>query len=116
MKTCILRDKRKGRGLYAKTEIRKGELIEACELILIDMNDVNGALEGYVYGYSKNKAALALGNGSLLNHSDRSNSEFYFDYRRKKLLIRAKRRIRPGEEITINYGYNEELKKRFNIT
>lgn len=115
MKTKILKDTRKGRGLYASSSIKRGELIEVCELILLNMDEVNGSLESYVYGYTKNKAAIALGNGSLLNHSDRSNSDFSFDYKKKLLLIKARKDISPGEEITINYGYSKELKKKFNL-
>lgn len=116
MKTKVLKDKRKGRGLYANTEISKGELIEVCELILMDMEEVQDSLEGYVYGYSRNKAAIALGNGSLLNHSDKSNSDFYFNYRKKQLCITAKKKISPGEEITINYGYDQKTKRKFRIS
>lgn len=116
MKTKVLKDKKKGRGLYADSEIKKGELIEVCELILMNLNEVQDSLEGYVYGYTKTKAAIALGNGSLLNHSDKSNSDFYFNYRKQQLCITAKKKISPGEEITINYGYDEKTKRKFNIS
>lgn len=115
MKTIIRKIPRKGRGIFAADRIRKGELIESCHLILMDLDDVAGTLEGYVYQYSKQKAAVALGNGSLLNHSDEANSEFYFDYRKKLLVIKAKRDILPGEEVTINYRYTPQDRKRFNI-
>lgn len=115
MKTIVRKDRTKGRGLYATKGIKSGELIEACELIVMDYDEVQDTLEGYVYEYSKYRVAIALGNGSLLNHSDRSNSEFYFNYRKKQLCIRAKKNIRQGEEITINYGYNSEMKRRFKI-
>jgi SET domain-containing protein len=79
------------------------------------MDQVSSPLEGYVYEYSKNKAAVALGNGSLLNHSDKANSDFEFDYKKKMLLIRAIRSISPGEEVTINYRYNPDDRTRFQI-
>lgn len=116
MKTKVLKDSRKGRGLYAAKEIKSGEVIEKCELILMSSDEVKNTLEGYVYQYTKDKVAIALGNGSLLNHSDSSNSEFSFNYRKKILQIKAKRRILPGQEITINYGYDQALKKRFRIS
>lgn len=115
MKTLIKKDQKKGRGVFASEKITKGELIEACHLILMDLDDVSGALEGYVYQYTDDKAAVALGNGSLLNHSDEANSDFYFDYRKKMLLIEAVRTIHPGEEITINYRYAPQDRERFNI-
>lgn len=115
MKTKVLKDSRKGRGLYANSEIRNGEIIEICELIIMKPQEVLDTLESYVYEYSRDKVAIALGNGSLLNHSDKSNSEFYFNYKKRQLTIRAKKNIRAGEEITINYGYDSDLKRRFNI-
>lgn len=116
MKTKVLKDSRKGRGLYAAKEIKTGEVIEICELILLNPGEVKETLEAYVYQYSKEKVAIALGNGSLLNHSDQSNSEFTFNYRKRLLRIKAKKRIRPGQEITINYGYDENLKRKFKIS
>jgi SET domain-containing protein len=115
MKIFIKKDPKKGRGVFATDKINKGELIESCHLILMDLHDVTGTLEGYVYQYSRDKAAVALGNGSLLNHSDEANSEFHFDYRKKMLVIEARRDILPGEEVTINYRYTPQDKKRFNI-
>jgi uncharacterized protein len=115
MKTKVLKDPKKGRGLYAKEEFSTGEIIEVCELILMNIEEVRDTLESYVYQYSRNTVAIALGNGSLLNHCNKSNSEFYFNYKKRQLFIKARKRILPGEEITINYGYDSELKKRFNI-
>ncbi|MFP5385529.1 MAG: SET domain-containing protein-lysine N-methyltransferase [Bacteriovoracia bacterium] len=115
MRTIIKRDPIKGRGVYALQLITKGELIETCELIILDLEHVQDDLEGYVYQYSKRKAAVALGSGSLYNHSDSSNCIFYFNYRKKQLLFKACKDIEPGQEITINYGYDRQSKKKFNI-
>ena len=90
-------------------------MVEVCELILLDLDQVQDDLEGYVYQYSKRKAAVALGNGSLFNHSDSSNCTFYFNYRKKQLVIEAIRDIEAGKELTINYGYDMKTRKRFNI-
>jgi SET domain-containing protein len=115
MKVEIKIDPKKGRGVFAADKFKKGELIEACHLILLDLKDVFGNLEGYVYQYSKSQAAVALGNGSLLNHSDQANSDFYFNYKNQMLLIKALREIQSGEEVTIDYRYSSEDRKRFHI-
>ena len=114
-KTAIRKDPLKGRGVFAIEGFKRGELVECCELILMDLKEVRDTLEGYVYQYSKNKAAVALGNGSLFNHSKKANCEFYFHYAKKLLYVRAKKLIPPGQEITINYGYDTALKERFKI-
>ena len=111
MKIMILKDSIIGRGVFAKETIESGELIETCELILLDPEEVHKTLEGYVYQFSQNKVAVALGNGSLLNHADKANSEFYFNYQKRLPYIKARRDTDPGKEITTNYGYDKDSKK-----
>lgn len=115
MKLTIGHDKVKGRGVFTEEEIQKGQVIEVCELLLMKLEEVPDVLEGYVYQYNQKQAAVALGNGSLYNHNSRANSEFSFDHRKKLLILRAKRLIKPQEEITINYGYNKSQKRKFRI-
>lgn len=115
MKIVIKKDPVKGRGVYASQDIAKGEVIEICELIVIKLQDVPPDLEGYVYHYNKSKAAVALGNGSLYNHSKKANCDFYYNPRKSHLYIRAKKAIKKGTEVTINYRYDASTKKRFNI-
>lgn len=116
MRLVIKRDPRKGRGVYAGEKIRKGQTIEICQLIILNTNEISESLDGYVFSYSRSKVAVALGNGSLYNHSDDANAECYFDKERNILIFDALRTIQKGEEITINYGYSEEEKEQFNIS
>lgn len=84
-------------------------------MLLIDYDEITEGLEGYVYGFSKRKAAIALGNGSLYNHSSQPNAAFYFNYSKKILYIEAIKDISKEEEITINYGYSKSDRERFQI-
>lgn len=115
MKTTVKKTSQKGRGIFAEVDFKKGDIIEVCQLILMDLKDVHGALEAYVYHYSGDTAAIALGNGSLYNHAEDPNCEFYFNYTKKVLILRAIKSIKKGQEITLNYGYTEEEKKNFGI-
>lgn len=115
MKTKIKIDSVKGRGVYAKHLFRKGSLVEKCHLIIFDIKDLKGILEGYVFEYSKTKVALALGNGSLYNHSDNANAVCTIDYQKNLLEVKTKRAIKPGEEITIDYGYSISAREKFKI-
>lgn len=57
--------------------------------------------DGYVFGWGEDSTALALGYGSLYNHSYRPNAETLETA--DELVITALRDIQPGEEIFINY-------------
>src|SRR4051812_16930022 len=63
-----------GRGVFANTNIKKGEIIEVCPIIEIHKHDLvnleNSILITYVYffGRKKDKVLFALGFGSLYNH------------------------------------------------
>ena len=115
IKVFIQHDSKKGRGVFANQAVMKKQIIEICELLLMDLNEVGPTLEGYVYQYNKKLVALALGNGSFYNHSENPNGRFYFNYRKKLLYIEAIREIGAGEEITVDYGYTEEEKRKFNL-
>lgn len=98
-----------GRGVFAKTDIKKGKIIESCPMIEIpkyDKSILNGSiLVTYFFYFGKNKrrVALALGYGSIYNHSDKANAKFRI--REKDLIIEfiALNDIKKNEEITFNY-------------
>jgi uncharacterized protein len=96
-----------GRGVFALVDIKKGELIETCPVIQIPEHDefnANGSiLVTYFYylGKKKQNLKLALGFGSIYNHSRQYNAE----YKDKKDTIEfvATKNIKKNEEITVNY-------------
>jgi SET domain-containing protein len=49
-------------------------------------------------------AALALGYGSLYNHSGTPNAEYVKDTANDVVMVRAVAAIGPGEEITFTYS------------
>jgi SET domain-containing protein len=115
MKTTILTVPLKGRGVFAKKKISGHTLIEVCHLLLIKKNLVPRELEGYVFECDARHSALALGNGSLYNHSDFSNARVEMDDQTRLLYIYAKRMIKAGEEISIDYGYSKANREKFGI-
>lgn len=113
-KLVVMTDPVKGRGVYANGPIQKGELIEICEIILVEYEHAeDNVLDGYIYSFNKTKGAIALGNGSLYNHSDKSNARHYFIG--KKLYIEAKKNITPYEEVLINYGYTKADRVKYKL-
>jgi uncharacterized protein len=113
----VRRTKSAGRGVFAEHSIAKGAVIEKCDYIAMDWNkkmeDKGHPLAGYVYQLDKKRAALALGKGSLYNHSFEPNA--VFSLVRDKIVIKAKKDIDPGEQIFIDYGYSEKEFADFGI-
>lgn len=99
----------KGRGVIATKRIKKDTLIESCPVLLFDVpNGERHLLEEYAFRWTETKIALALGNGSLYNHSYTPNAEYFQDKKAKCLLFYALRTILPGEEICTNYNGHPE--------
>ena len=67
---------------------------------------------GYYYEWGKGEGALALGFGSLYNHSYKPTARYDQAEEGPVLIISAIRRINPGSEITINYNGNPRSRKR----
>ena len=110
-----------GRGVFAKEKIIKGEVIELCPLIEIPEYEFenlgSSILLEYIFffGKEKEKACLALGFGSLYNHSSTPNAEYKIKEKEKLLEIQATKDIEANEEITFNYKGNSKLPLWFEV-
>lgn len=100
-----------GRGVFAGRDFAPRERIEACPVLVLPPDLVEkglGALESYVFLWGTDGTlALALGCGSLYNHSSNPNAEFDPRLARGEITFRALRHIKAGEQILINYGWDE---------
>jgi len=96
--------KDKGRGVFARKFIPKGTVLERVPLIIVTWDKImDSELGNYAYCWTETKAALAMGYGSLYNHSFKPNA-YYEDVGRQTKVFTAYRDIQPGEEVTINYN------------
>ena len=96
--------RKKGRGVFAKRDITKGQIIERVPLLIVSWDEIaDSELADYVFVYTETKVAIALGYGSLYNHSYCPNARYDDDGRRVKIFS-AIRNIVAGEEITVNYN------------
>lgn len=97
----------KGRGVFAARNYRKGELVEAAPVIVINNEDTDlidqTALADYYYKWGDCHFALVLGYGSLYNFSATPNLSFEPDLSRMIMLYRAKKNVRKDQELTIHY-------------
>lgn len=96
------------RGVIATEMIRPGEVIEEAPVIIIPKNEYDlierTVISDYYYEWEGYVSALALGCGSLYNHSFVPNAVYERDMERILIVYKAIREIKPGEEVTINYN------------
>lgn len=100
----------KGRGVFARAPIAKGAVIETVPVLVVPARFVVGGfgnpeLNRFFFIKDRANLAVALGYGSLYNHSYRPNAR-YDDLGPKSMVFTALRRIRADEEITINYNWD----------
>jgi SET domain-containing protein len=104
----VKRVRGKGRGVFARQSICEGTIIERVPVLLAPVGQVldhsdNPVLGRYCFLRNRSTVALALGYGSLYNHSYSPNAR-YDEEAGALMVFTAIQNIEPGEEITINYN------------
>ncbi len=101
----------KGRGVFARIMIPKGTTFETVPMLVCKQEDIIcSTLMDYVYAWGDGTVGLALGYGSLYNHSFKPNARYY-DLPQSRKEFTALRDIEAGEEVTINYNGDPKSKK-----
>lgn len=104
---------KKGRGVFAAKDIPRGMLIEECEVIFFPKKEISilakTKIDCYYYCWKGGAAVLPLGFGSLYNHSHNPNAKWKDDYKNRRMVLWAAKKIKKDEEITVNYRF--EAKK-----
>ena len=95
-------------GVFAQSEIKQWETIEICPIILLNQEDTETIDQTHLYNYyfswEYQWSALALGYGSLYNHSYSPNARYQKDFANQTIHFLAIQDINRGEEITVNYN------------
>jgi len=100
-----------GRGVFAKRNIKKGEIIEECPVIEIPEHDManlgESILVTYFFFFGKNKERLevALGFGSIYNHSYKPNAKYKIKPAENTIDFIALKDILKDDEITVDYNF-----------
>ena len=104
-----------GRGVFVGEDLPAGSLIEICPVIILSKKDRKVIHETrlhdyyFLWGKKENKAAIALGYGSLYNHSFQPNAQLLSDIPARQFVIESLVPISAGEEVTLNYnGGNDQ--------
>ena len=99
-----------GWGVFAKEDIMEGEVFEECPILTlpIDKGEITSLLIDYRFNWPQGndfeEQVVALGYGSLYNHSDNANSFWISDLENRTFKFISNREIKKGEEIFVWYG------------
>lgn len=99
-----------GRGVFARCNIKKGEIIEICPVILVPRHDMSNLNESvlvtyfFYFGKSNERLVIALGFGSIYNHSYEPNATYKIKPRGKTMEFSALKNVKKDTEITVNYN------------
>jgi SET domain-containing protein len=98
----------KGRGVFAQKQFVKDEMVERAPVIVLPTHQEQfldqTVLKDYYYYWNKATVALALGLGSLYNHSYTPNARYVKQHADAVIEFVALRTIEADEEITVNYN------------
>lgn len=99
-----------GLGVFTGVAIPANSIIEICPILYLPKEDIptlqGTIINDYYFEWDEDleAGALALGYGSIYNHSFSPNACYDVDMQEKTIYISAYRDIAAGEEITINYN------------
>lgn len=106
-----------GRGVFARFDIKKGEIIESCPVILVPRHDTSNLNESilvtyfFYFGKDKERLAIVLGFGSIYDHSYEPNATYKIKMREKLIEFSAIKDIKKDSEITVNYNFGNPKDK-----
>lgn len=107
-----------GKGVFSFESIEDESTIEVCPVIILPESEVADMVKTNLYNYyfewgpGDKQAVVALGYGSLYNHSYEPNARYYIDEENETISIVAIKAILAHEEILINYNGEPSDKKK----
>lgn len=110
----VVKVRGKGRGVRAARRFRRDEVIERAPVVVLSAADWEIASQTevarycFLWGPGGRQAGIALGTGSLFNHSYTPNAIARPLVGERVMEFVALRDIDEGEEITINYNGDPE--------
>ncbi len=95
-----------GKGGFATSLIKKGEVIEIAPIIILEFDELVDTRWNNLFNYyfwMDDYVVLALGYGSMYNHAEENNAEYKINEKSKTITFTAAKDIKKGEEIFFNY-------------
>lgn len=104
----------KGKGAFAKKDIKKNTIIDIANVVLISNKDYRKIKKTQLYNYCyiwedpklkpAFKNAITLSVSQFINHSYAPNLRYLYDYKNKAIEYKAIQDIKNGDELTVNYN------------
>lgn len=117
--TYVKRVRGKGWGAFCPKRIPKGTIFNVTTLLVLPAREAKlmsgSSLEPYWYEFGTRGRAIALGLGSIMNHSDEPNCSYHFSKVKRTLSFYALRDIPPHEELTHDYGWTSAAYKAYGV-
>ncbi|KAJ6584832.1 cytidine deaminase-like protein [Mycena capillaripes] len=107
---CVVKNSEgKGRGVFAVRAIPSQTIVESSPVLLLGKEEYEThgrftILDHYAFKWKNGSMALALGLGSLFNHSTSPNLSYTIDSSNDLIHYTTTRNIEPDEELCIYYG------------
>jgi SET domain-containing protein len=105
---------KKGKGVFAKKDIKKDRIIDIAHVVPIPNKDYKKIRKTILYNYCyiwedpkhmpAFRNAITLSISQFINHSFQPNVKYLYDYENKAIEFSAIRDINKGEEISVNYN------------
>ena len=105
---------KKGKGLFARKEIKKGTIIDVAHVIPLPNKDYNKIAKTVLYNYCyiwedpkhlpEYKSAISLSISQFINHSYEPNVRYIYDYDNNCIEFETLRDISEFEELVTNYN------------
>lgn len=104
-----------GRGVFANTDLVKGEVVNVTPLLKLSPGDLHfiekTTLQYYVYSSPNDMCGdsyLALGIGSLFNNNSYSaNIGYEIDTILNLITFKAEMDVKAGDQLFVNYGWEQ---------
>lgn len=93
------------KGVFATKDFAPGEVVERCPVLRLPERVIHdNQLNDYVFELEEGTVGVALGYGSMYNHSKQPHVEYQFMEETDEMWFVARRHIRRGEEVYTSYG------------
>jgi hypothetical protein len=100
-----------GHGIFTTTFLPADTTLEECPFLRIRSDECAGTLDDYVFNLETAEEngdtdvySLVLGWGSLFNHADKHNTEYWHDTERDLIVFHTVRDVPAGSQLFVNYG------------